>query len=178
MFVARWGGSSRHVEERPADHLLGDSAWLADPAREGRGLGSQGLDDAGAYIERSFKTFGLSPIERRGLPAGVRRDHEGGRARPKFKVGGGAFDPSKLRAFGFSSSASVDGPLAYVGSNDDFAQVDVKGKIVVVRQQGRSSLSYTAWLARESRRRRPGRRCRRRPSEPKPESSQGIAAVR
>jgi Tol biopolymer transport system component len=176
VFVARWGGSSRRVEERPADHLLGDSAWLADKAREGRGLGSQGLDAAGEYIERSFKTFGLTPVD----GEDYRQEFDATTkvvAQTEFKVGGGAFDPAKLRAFGFSSSASVDGPLAYVGTNDDFAKLDLKGKIVVVRQQGRWSLSYTAWLARSRGAVGLVVAADGNPSEPKPESSQGIAAV-
>ena len=57
--VARWTGAWRHVDERAADHLMGDVAWLADRAREGRGLGSHGLADAGAYVERSLRSFGL-----------------------------------------------------------------------------------------------------------------------
>ena len=176
VFIARWGGASEHVEERPADHLLGDSAWLADKARAGRGLGTPGLDDAGAYIERSFKSFGLSPLE----GDDFRQEFDATTsvvAQATFSMGGGQFDPKNLRAFGFSSSVAVDGPLSFVGTNDDFARVDVKGKIVVVRQQGRSSLSHTAWVARD------------RGAvgllvvadgpllEPKPDSNQGIAAA-
>ena len=136
------------MEERPADHLMGDSAWLADKAREGRGVGSQGLDDAAAYIARSFKSFGLSPLEgddyRQEFDATTKVVTQA-----TFSVGGGQFDGAKLRAFGFSSSIAVDGPLAYVATNEDFAHVDVKGKIVVVRQQGRSNLAHTAWVAHD-----------------------------
>jgi hypothetical protein len=148
VFVAKWGGASRRIEERPADHLMGDSAWLADKAREGRGLGTKGLEDSGAYMERSFKSFGLAAIDGEDyrqefdVPTKVV-------GQVAFNVGGGAFDPRSLRALGFSSSGSADGPLFYVGSNDDFARVDAKGKIIVVRQSGRSSLQYTAWLAHD-----------------------------
>jgi hypothetical protein len=148
MFIAKWGGSNRHVEERPADHLLGDSAWLADPARAGRGLGEPGLEDAGAYVERSFKSFGLTPLE----GDDFRQEFDATTSvvtQVSFSVGGGQFDPAKLRGFGFSASIAVDGPLALVASNDDFAHVNVKGKIVVVRQQGRSNLSHTAWVAHD-----------------------------
>ncbi len=148
LFIAKWGGASRHVEERPADHLLGDSAWLADPAREGRGLGTQGLEDSGAYVERSFKSFGLTALD----GEDYRQEFDATTkvvAQAAFNVGGGAFDPNKLRALGFSSSGSVDGPLLYIGANDDFNRLDAKGKIVVVRQAGRASLQYTAWLAHD-----------------------------
>ncbi len=148
VFIAKWGGAAERVEERPAEHLLGDSAWLADKAREGRGLGSQGLDDSAAYIERSFKSFGLVPLEgddyRQEFDATTKVVTQ-----VTFSVGGGQFDGAKLRAFGFSSSIAVDGPLAYVATNEDFAHVDVKGKIVVVRQQGRSNLAHTAWVAHD-----------------------------
>lgn len=35
--------------------------YLADPAREGRGLGTAGIDSAGAYIARWFEAYGLRP---------------------------------------------------------------------------------------------------------------------
>jgi Tol biopolymer transport system component len=176
VFVARWGGSSRRVEERPADHLLGDSAWLADKARGGRGLGSQGLDDSGEYIERSFKSFGLTPVD----GEDYRQEFDATTkvvAQAEFKVGGGAFDPSKLRAFGFSSSSSVDGLLAFVGDNDAFNKVDVKGKIVVVRQAGRSNLRHTAWLAHDRGAVGLVVAADSSPPEPKPESTEGVPAV-
>ncbi len=127
VFIAKWGGASEHVEERPADHLLGDSAWLADKQREGRGLGTHGLDDAGAYVERSFKSFGLLPIDEDGF----RQEFDATisvSAQASFSLGGGQFNPRNVRAFGFSSSIAVEGPLTFIGSNDDFAHVDVKGK--------------------------------------------------
>jgi dipeptidyl aminopeptidase/acylaminoacyl peptidase len=176
VFIAKWGGASEHVEERPADHLLGDSAWLADKGREGRGLGSQGLDDAGAYIERSFKSFGLSPID--GDDYRVEFDATiSVVAQASFSMGGGQFDPKNLRALGFSSSLAVEGPLTLVASNDDFAHVDVKGKIVVVRQQGRSNLSHTAWVAHD--RGAVGLLVVADGAlpEPKPDSNQGVAAA-
>lgn len=35
--------------------------YLADDAREGRGIGTKGLDDAASYIEAQFKAIGLAP---------------------------------------------------------------------------------------------------------------------
>jgi Tol biopolymer transport system component len=176
VFIAKWGGASERVEERPTDHLLGDSAWLADKAREGRGLGSKGLDDAGAYVERSFKSFGLTPID--GDDYRVEFDAAiSVVAQASFSMGGGQFDPKNLRAFGFSSSIAVDGPLTFIASNDDFAHADVKGKIVVVRQQGRSNLSHTAWVAHD--RGAVGLLVVADGAlpEPRPDSNQGLAAA-
>ena len=59
------------------DHV----AFLADPARQGRGPGSEGHDAAAKYIADRFKAFGLAPGGDNGtylqsfqMPAGERRD--------------------------------------------------------------------------------------------------------
>ena len=145
-FVARWTGAWRHVEERPADHLMGDAAWLADRAREGRGLGTQGLEDAGAYVERSLKSFGLVPAG----DDGMRQDFDVTTkvtAAATLDVAGAPVAAGAVRALGFSSSAAVEGPLVFVGSDGDYTRVDVRHKIVVVRSG--PSARHAAWLARE-----------------------------
>ncbi|MCK5482988.1 MAG: M28 family peptidase, partial [Gemmatimonadetes bacterium] len=38
-----------------------DVHWLADDARQGRGLGSEGLAKAGLWMEKQFKSIGLEP---------------------------------------------------------------------------------------------------------------------
>lgn len=51
-----------HDTLTPADHrALNDLRYLAADAREGRGVGTRGLEEAGAYLARSFKTIGLVP---------------------------------------------------------------------------------------------------------------------
>jgi len=44
-----------------AQRLLGHVRWLADPAREGRGVGTQGLAQAGTWIAAQMRTAGLKP---------------------------------------------------------------------------------------------------------------------
>ena len=44
-----------------ADRILRDIKYLADDAREGRGMGTGGLDSAAAYIAREFQRAGLQP---------------------------------------------------------------------------------------------------------------------
>jgi aminopeptidase N len=44
-----------------ASALAAHVRWLADPAREGRGVGSAGIDAAASYIADAFKTAGLAP---------------------------------------------------------------------------------------------------------------------
>ncbi len=41
--------------------LMAHVEWLADPAREGRGAGTKGLEDAAMYIEAAMKKAGLKP---------------------------------------------------------------------------------------------------------------------
>ena len=38
-----------------------DVAWLADPARAGRGVGTPGIDEAAAWIEARMKALKLAP---------------------------------------------------------------------------------------------------------------------
>ena len=52
--------------ETAADRMMSDVTWLADPAREGRGVGTQGLDASGEYIEARFKALGLQPAGQTG----------------------------------------------------------------------------------------------------------------
>lgn len=55
-------------------------AWLADPAREGRGLGSAGLQAAADYVAKAFAAAGLQPADANGwfqdfeyTPAGAQK---------------------------------------------------------------------------------------------------------
>jgi len=53
------------AEVKPAfdtERMRADVEWLAAPAREGRGAGSQGLDAAANYIAERFERLGLSPL--------------------------------------------------------------------------------------------------------------------
>jgi hypothetical protein len=146
LFAARWAVGTKHVEERTADHLMGDSAWLADRARDGRALGTKGLDDAGAYIERSFRSFGLKPAG----DADFRQAFDATTAvtaAATVQIAGALVPVEQVRALGFSASASVEGPMTYVGSNEDYGHVDVKGKVVVIRAG--AGLRHAARLAHE-----------------------------
>ena len=42
--------------------MKADVEWLADPAREGRGAGSPGLEAAARYIAERFERLGLAPL--------------------------------------------------------------------------------------------------------------------
>src|SRR6266540_4197172 len=62
VFVARWVDSApKPVAELPADRIFADIRWLADPLREGRGVGTTGLAAAGEYLEKRYRDLGLAP---------------------------------------------------------------------------------------------------------------------
>ena len=47
--------------EGAAKRYSADVGWLADDARQGRGLGSEGLAQAGLWMEEQFRDIGLEP---------------------------------------------------------------------------------------------------------------------
>ena len=181
VFVADWkpmswshGPPARTSRTRPPIAILSDIRWLADPAREGRGVGTTGLEAAGAYIEERFKALGLEPAGdaggyRQAFPVRTGLKVEAGdgaaastaapcratrssRSGSRRREGGGAAGPRGLRPRSTRSSAL-----------DDYAGLDVRGKIVVVRrfvpehaalstperQRRAGDLRQKAWTARE-----------------------------
>jgi aminopeptidase YwaD len=121
-----------------------DVTWLADPARAGRGVGTPGIDDAANWIEARMKALGLAPA----FADGYRQTFEA-------PVGARLLDANALALAGkeqklsvdwlpfpFSDDGKVEGELVFAGYGitapelgyDDFAGIDVKGKIVIVAQ--------------------------------------------
>jgi hypothetical protein len=168
VYVARWVDTTARAEERAPDRIQRDIAWLADPAREGRGIGTAGLEAAGAYVERRFRELGLAP-ERQSfdVPVAVKLEPSSG-----VVIDGASLPAGSFVAPGFSASGSVQGPLVLAGygisdarlGRDDYAGVDVKGRIALVRrfvpendprfaapetQRRFGDLRYKAWAARE-----------------------------
>src|SRR5262249_62159351 len=89
-----------------ADRILDDIRWLADPAREGRGIGTAGLEAAGAYIEARFLEIGLQPA---GDDGGYRQlfpVRTGLKVEPKttLRLGGTAVARRAFEAPGFSAA--------------------------------------------------------------------------
>ncbi|HEY6909258.1 MAG TPA: M20/M25/M40 family metallo-hydrolase, partial [Myxococcales bacterium] len=171
VYVARWVDTPSARSDAAPDRVLRDVAWLADPAREGRGLGSAGLDAAGAFIEQRFREIGTQPAGDGGgyrqvfdAPVSVRVD-------PATAVLiDGAPAKGEVAVPGFSSSGEVEAPAVLAGygisdnGRDDYAGLDVKGRIAVVRRfvpesdprfadkdpkQRFGDLRYKAWIARE-----------------------------
>jgi hypothetical protein len=120
-------------------------AWLADPARDGRGVGTTGGADAAAYVEARFRDAGLRPA----YPDGYAQRFEApfrATLGEENALGLGHVGPAALGVewlpFGFSDDGKVEGELVWAGhgitapdlEHDDYAGLDVKGKIVIVAQ--------------------------------------------
>jgi Tol biopolymer transport system component len=149
VFVARWVDSPVVPETiTDADWIAADVGWLADDAREGRGVGTEGLAVAGRWLAGRFHLAGLEPgfendgeissfFQRFDVPISI----ESG-AGTRAALDGVALDAESFRPLGFSASASVAGEVVAAGYGvtapergiDDYEGVDAKGKIVAVRR--------------------------------------------
>ncbi len=128
---------------RYLDHIK----FLASPELKGRATGSPELEKAGRYIVDRFRADGLQPVAGSAgflQPFPVTTSAKLGRAN-RFEVSAGA-DSQDLQVekeflpVNFSSSGRVSGAVVFAGygitapeySYDDYAGLDVKGKIVIV----------------------------------------------
>ncbi len=131
-------------EPTAADELLAHAKYLAAPALTGRGVNTPGIKLAREYIAAEFAKYGL-------LPGG---DNNSYLQSFEVAVGVQVKEPSSLALgrepalrlhedwlpLGLSSSAQVEGEAVFAGygitakdyAYDDYAGIDVKGKIVVV----------------------------------------------
>jgi Peptidase family M28 len=120
--------------------------FLADDGLEGRNVGTPGYDKAVEYVERQFRAVGLKPAGTNGFRQPVRLDSR--RLVPDQSrlalVRDGQEEPlvigqdASLSARG-ELDGSIEAPLVFVGYGlsipeagwDDFAGVDLRGKIAV-----------------------------------------------
>ncbi|MBK6765440.1 MAG: M20/M25/M40 family metallo-hydrolase [bacterium] len=123
------------------DRLRAHVQYLADDLREGRGIGTKGLDDAASYIEAQFKAIGLQPAF-------------GDSYFQEFEMGWGftlgennslTYKDQKIDTqtgimpLGFSAAGEANGKVMFVGYGitapeyeyDDYTDVDVNGAIVL-----------------------------------------------
>jgi len=166
IFVARWvdgpapvgrseDGSEEGVGEqapdRAPDRFMADVAWLADDAREGRGIETRGLVEARDWIAHRFEALGLEPAgeERDGRPTWFQRfevpvsvEVLPGTALsidgvPVASASGGELVPAAFSASGEAAGEVVAAGYGIVAPElgvDDYAGLDVAGKIVAVRR--------------------------------------------
>ena len=130
----------------PADRFEQHVAFLADDTLAGRGTGSAGLNAAADYVAAEFKAAGLVPYGDGGDwyqhfdAAGNRRLVEGNEL---VIAGHGLTVGQDWMPFSSVPSCELSGPLVFAGygfsseeGHDDYAGLDVKGKVVLVISGG------------------------------------------
>lgn len=137
VFVAKWvdGKQSRFMD---------DVRWLADDAREGRGIGTKGLEEASKYLERRFRESGIEPAGQDGtyfhrFEAPVAVESKAGTA---MTLDGEPVARAEFEPASFSSSSKVEAEVVAAGYGitapelgvDDYKGIDARGKIVAVRR--------------------------------------------
>ncbi len=171
IFVASFVGAPQPTEEGPADRFAASVAWLADDAREGRGIGTQGLKASADWLEARLREIGLE------APGGSYRQAFDVAYDLELAKGSGVWVDGQSLAVGdfvpagFSASADITAEVVPVGHGivlpeqkiDDYAGKDVQGKIVAVQrftpegppfdqrdlEQKASDPRFKAFLARE-----------------------------
>ncbi|MGH7742374.1 MAG: M28 family peptidase, partial [Candidatus Eiseniibacteriota bacterium] len=116
---------------------------LADPALEGRGIGTHGLDSAGVFIAAEMKQRGLLPGGDQGtyfqsfeVTTGVTVGEPGGIHAAGLEIMVG----DEFQPLGFSTNGTVREPVVFAGYGitapgydyDDYAGLDARDKLVLV----------------------------------------------
>ncbi|MFL6233351.1 MAG: M20/M25/M40 family metallo-hydrolase, partial [Thermoanaerobaculia bacterium] len=175
VFVARWVETPASASADPpsaADRFGGDVRWLADDAREGRGIGTAGLDQARQWIADRFRALGVEPAGTDGwfesfdVPVAVEARPGTGVSLDGTPLSEGAFRPASFSASGEAVGEVVAANYGITAPElgiDDYKGVEVKGKIVALRrfvpeggpfadtavERRYGDLRYKAWNARE-----------------------------
>ncbi len=123
-----------------------DVKFLASPALKGRGTGTSGLEKAAEYIVRQFRAAGLKPIDGKSYlqrfnvtvnaKLGSGNKLEWGDAGKSVALKA----REEFQPFNFSSSGKVESGVVFAGYGitapeyhyDDYAGIDVKGKLVLI----------------------------------------------
>ncbi len=133
------------------DAYLEHVKYLASPALKGRATGTPELDKAADYIAGQFRSFGLKPVDgksyRRSFPAELSAKlGDGNRFSFTRTEGNQTEGKQELREgrdwepFSYSTSGQFSGSVVFAGygitakeyNYDDYAGIDVTGKIVLV----------------------------------------------
>ena len=143
--------------EQRADRWWGDVSALADDRMEGRLTGTPGYDRAAAYVVDQLEEIGLEPAGTNGFLQPVEFEEQlvdAARSSAAL-VSDGTVTPLRIPGdliIGRGSGrvpAKVDAPMVFVGyglhlpeaGHDDFAGVDLKGKIAVVVSGGPADIA-------------------------------------
>jgi hypothetical protein len=162
------------LNQAAMERMKKDVTFLASPECEGRGATTQGLKKAGDYVAAEFKKIGLKP----GFQGSYFQPYAIAGAVGSLELAGPQGQKLKLKQgdhfipLGYDQKGEVDAPLVFAGYGvvcsdppyDDYAGLDVKGKVVVaLRDTPRSAptgrtremneaSSFTAKLAAAKRR--------------------------
>ena len=125
---------------------LNDVKYLASPELKGRATGSPELETAARYLAGKYREFGLKPADGKSYLQSFPVTTEaklGPRNRLNFTDNGHATALANARDYtpiSFSSTGKFSGTVVFVGYGitapeyryDDYAGLDVKGKVVLV----------------------------------------------
>jgi Zn-dependent M28 family amino/carboxypeptidase len=158
--VVQDSGTPADVQEA-LDHFSkaafrANMAFLADDLLEGRGTGTRGQELAAKYVAAQFEAFGLQPAGVKGSyfqPVPFREITVDPEATEVSLVRDGKSTRLKWgedflgRGSALQPDASVEAPIVFVGFGvvnsarhyDDYAGVDVKGKVVAMLSGGPAS---------------------------------------
>jgi hypothetical protein len=148
LFLARWVGLDQPATptagDSPAERIHRDIALLAAPTLGGRGLGTKELEQAGAYLEERLAKLGLEPAGDEGtfrqrFPVTTAIEIS---PRTRILIAGKEIPAAARSVLGFSAEARAEGPVVLAGYGivspehrlDDYAGLDVRGKVVLVRR--------------------------------------------
>ncbi len=158
VFLADWVDSQppadKPAAETAAADRFGDNVtWLADDAREGRGVGTKGLADAVAYVQTKLAAAGVEPaIEGWQQSFEVTTEVKKGAA-TALAVDGKALTDEDFAPMPISGNGTATGGVVDVGwgITDDATKLDdykgkaVRGKVVLVHRfaPGNAKLAAT-----------------------------------
>ncbi|SMF67485.1 M28 family metallopeptidase [Allosphingosinicella indica] len=131
--------------EFSADRVKADIEFLADDLLEGRDTGTRGYDIAAHFVATRFESMGLKPASKDGWYQEVRfRETKLADPAPVLTIGGKSYENGPQVLMGpsaFETSQTIAGlPVVFAGYGlhapdrgiDDYAGLDVKGKVVAV----------------------------------------------
>jgi len=152
VFIAEWVdsparpgavGRPTSPETESADRFAGSVTYLAADEREGRGVGTKGLEDAAAMVEAQLKAAGAEP----GLASGWRQPflvttQVTRKPETSIELDGVKLAEDDATPIASSASATVAGELVAVGYGildeatrlDDYKGKSVRGKIALVHR--------------------------------------------
>jgi hypothetical protein len=126
------------------ERVRAEVSWLAAPERQGRGIGTVGAAEAARFVEEGFRAAGLVPAFdgrwTQRFDAPFRATLKEGNA--LAVAGVAAALGTEFLPLGFSDDGTAEAELVFAGYGitapdlgyDDYAGLDVKGKVVLIAQ--------------------------------------------